>query len=98
MWACGIFQMYLYVPLSSSFQQNHHSQQQQQQQQQSSAGPGLGSSPTKLANSKLDQVEIDNQDIGMSRPRSLTPDELKQNKKKGGFFSKGKNIFKKFTR
>lgn len=88
--------MYLLVPLSSSFQQNHHSQQQQQQQP--SAGPGLGSSPTKLVNSKLDQVEIDNQDIGMSRPRSLTPDELKQNKKKGGFFSKGKNIFKKFTR
>jgi len=77
--------------------------QQQRHQQHPSSDTGLGDSTTKLANSKqqqqhLDQVELDNQDIGMLRPRSLTPDELKQNKKKGGFFSKGKNILKKFTR
>ncbi|XP_045172088.2 peripheral-type benzodiazepine receptor-associated protein 1-like isoform X4 [Mercenaria mercenaria] len=68
-----------------------------QQQQQSGPSPGMGGSPTKLAN-QHDQVEVTNEDIGMTRPRSLTPDELKQKKKSGGIFSKGKNIFKKFTR
>ncbi|XP_052800297.1 peripheral-type benzodiazepine receptor-associated protein 1-like isoform X3 [Mya arenaria] len=78
----------------------HYPQQQQQQQHQSArASPGTGDSPTGVANTGLDQVTEDiDDDFGMSRPRSLTPDELKQKKKSGGFFSKGKNIFKKFTR
>jgi hypothetical protein len=69
----------------------------QPQQQQSGSSPGLGGSPTKLAN-QHDKVDVVNDDIGMTRPRSLTPDELKQKKKSGGFFTKSKNIFKKFTR
>jgi len=81
--------------------QQHHGSQQQQQQQPSGRGgsPGARSSPGTLAETHVDQVEPDLPlDIGMSRPRSLTPDELKHKKKAGGLLSKGKNILKKFTR
>ncbi|XP_052272228.1 peripheral-type benzodiazepine receptor-associated protein 1-like isoform X3 [Dreissena polymorpha] len=86
--------------------QHHTDHQHPQQQQQSASGHRevRGSPGAELADTQPDQVTrdhqvaIDNHDIGMLRPRSLTPEELKQKKKTGGIFSRGKNIFKKLTK